>query len=116
MVLEAKFILRFTKLENKSPTIASVPTTAPTFHDKPMIGATADVITIARTSPRIVFEGPNKGRPSKNLIPPSHGQAIKSPKTLFAITGIPFANVNNAKHCRIIMGCILASTPLGQFD
>ena len=64
---------RFRKLEKRSPAIAALPTTAPIFHSNPTIGAHADVTKIDNTTPRIVFYGPSKCRPSKYLTPQSRG-------------------------------------------
>ena len=64
---------RFRKLEKRSPAIAALPTTAPIFHSNPTIGAHADVTRIDSTTPRIVFDGPSRCRPSRYLIPKSSG-------------------------------------------
>jgi hypothetical protein len=49
-----------------------------------MSGVHAAVTSSESARPRIVFEAPSKGRPSKNLIPASSGQAKRRPKILLA--------------------------------
>jgi hypothetical protein len=59
--------------------------------------------------PRMVFDGPNNGRPSKNRIPVSSGRAKRKPKIFFATIGVPFANVISTNNCRIRRACIPAA-------
>ena len=51
--------------------------------------------------PRMVFDGPNNGRPSKNVRPASSGKEKRDPKIFLAAIGAPFANVNSAKASNI---------------
>ena len=64
-LLEGRFILRFKKLEKRSPVMAINATTTPIFHSSPINGANAVVIMVENKIPRIVFEGPKRGRRSK---------------------------------------------------
>jgi hypothetical protein len=64
-LLEGRFILRFKKLEKRSPVMAIIATTTPIFHSSPINGANAVVVMVENTIPRIVFEGPKRGRRSK---------------------------------------------------
>lgn len=50
-----------TKLENKSPTIATAEMIAPVVTSKPTNGANIVVVNNAKTMPRIVFDFPNSG-------------------------------------------------------
>ena len=61
MLLEARCSRRFTKLENRSPTMAKVAIRAPSFHPRPMSAAQSDVTNTEATTPRMVFAGPNMG-------------------------------------------------------
>jgi hypothetical protein len=74
-----------------------------------MSGALAVVMSIEATMPRMVFDGPNNGRPSKNRIPVSSGRAKRKPKIFFATIGVPFANVISTNNCRIRRACIPAA-------
>src|SRR5579883_2944787 len=73
---------------------------------EPMSAAPSDVTTMASTTPRMVFEWPSRGRPSRNLAPPSSGRARRSPSSHFAITGVPFASASSTMSCRTVQGCI----------
>ena len=64
---------RFKKLESKSPAIAVVATSKQILNVKPISGAQADVMKIETRIPRMVFEVPNSGRPSMNLMFASSG-------------------------------------------
>src|SRR5262245_35795548 len=77
----------------------------------PVNAANPDVSKIDITSPRIVFEGPKSARPSVNLQPASSGHARKSPKSLFAMTGVPFATINSSRSCKISAICMLCCGP-----
>jgi hypothetical protein len=56
----------------------------------------------------MVFERPNNGRRSKNMIPLSSGRAKRTPNIFFATIGVPLANVNSANNCSMCKKCILA--------
>jgi hypothetical protein len=92
-LLGGKFRRRFTKLENKSPAIAAPATIAPIVRSRPISGALAVVMRTEIKIPRMVFDGPNNGRPSKNMVPASSGKEKRGPKIFFATIGVPFANV-----------------------
>jgi hypothetical protein len=64
------------KLENKSPAIAAVATSVPTAGSTPTNGALTVVMGIDNRMPRRVFDDPNSGLWSKNVIPgdPLDGQ------------------------------------------
>jgi hypothetical protein len=73
LLLGGKSRRRFKKLENRSPAIAVVATAKPIFNVRSSSGAQIDVMTIETKMPRMVFEAPNSGRPSTNLVFPSRG-------------------------------------------
>src|SRR5664280_3325418 len=91
LLLGCKPRRRFRKLENRSPAIAMVDTTKPSFNVRPSSDAQADVTKIETRIPRTVFEVPKSGRPSTNLMFPSRGHEQYSPRTFLATTGAPFA-------------------------
>jgi hypothetical protein len=72
-LLDGRPSRRLQKLEKRSPAIAKLPTRSPVVQPRPMSGAPAVVATTASTTPRIVFERPNTGRPSANVRLPSSG-------------------------------------------
>src|SRR5262249_49250144 len=109
--LGGRCVMRGPKLDTKSPSFAVTPITPPTFHGMPVNAANPDVSKIDNTSPRIVFEGPKSARPSMNFQPASTGDARKSPKSLFAMTGVPFATISSSKSCRISAKCMLGCGP-----
>ena len=74
----------------------------------------ADVIKIDKTTPLIVFDGPNKRLPSTNLYPPSSCQAIRLPMAFFATIGVPFAIARRNKSCKSSWACIVGTTPRRQ--
>jgi len=105
-LLEGSFILRFKKLEKRSPVMAIIATTTPIFHSSPINGANAVVNMIENKIPRIVFEDPKRGCRSKKMTPPSRDWAKSLPDSFFTITGIPFATVSRTSSCRINIGCM----------
>jgi hypothetical protein len=54
----------------------------------------------------MVFDGPNRGLPSKNVRPASNGRAKDCSKIFLATIGVPLANVNNAIACMSGKRCI----------
>ncbi|HEY2456524.1 MAG TPA: hypothetical protein VGI13_04425 [Candidatus Acidoferrum sp.] len=52
-LLEGRFILRFKKLEKRSPVMAIIATTTPIFHSSPINGANAVVVMVENTIPRL---------------------------------------------------------------
>jgi len=56
--------------------------------------------------PRRVFDDPNNGVWSKNVIPASTGRAKCRPNIFLAMSGVPLATVKRAINCRIGRGCI----------
>src|SRR5664279_4305745 len=73
----------------------------PTIGSRPIRGAPTAAARTATTMPRKVFDGPNSGRPSKNVDPKSRGSARWLPTIFVATTGAPFASVNSTINCRI---------------
>jgi hypothetical protein len=63
LLLGARPILRFKKLEARSLAMATVPTKVPIFQPRPNRDAAPDVANTANAMPRMVFDGPNRGRP-----------------------------------------------------
>ena len=55
------------KLEKRSPAIAAPATNAPTFHGSPSSSAASGVASSETATPRMVFVGPNGGRPSAKI-------------------------------------------------
>jgi len=86
--------LRLIKLADKSPSIASVPNSAPVYNVKPNTGALRLVNRMAATRPRQVLLCPNNGRLSINSTPQSIGFENRLPNILRNITGIPLAITN----------------------
>ena len=91
MLLGGRPSLRFMKLEKRSPAIAAPATNAPTFHGSPSSAAASGVASSERATPRMVFVGPNGGRPSAKTVPPSSGRSRRVPSALLASTGAPLA-------------------------
>jgi hypothetical protein len=108
-LLDGKFRRRFTKLENKSPAIAAPATIAPIVRSRPISGAIAVVIRTEIKIPRMVFDGPSHGRPSKNMVPASSGKEQRGPKIFFATIGVPLASVAKTNNCRICRSCIFSA-------
>ena len=103
-LLGRRFKRRFTKLERRSPAIAAPPIATPMFQPSPSSGADAAVRTSESTIPRMVLDLPNSGLPSTSSTPPSSGYANRCPKSLAAITGVPFAMANRRVSCKITIG------------
>ena len=95
LLLGGSFIRRFKKLEKRSPAIAALPINAPVLHPRPVKSAPITVANIERIMPRMVFDAPNKGCPSRHLTLPSRGRENRLPKTFFAITGIALASTTS---------------------
>jgi hypothetical protein len=57
----------------------------------------------------MVFDDPNNGRPSKNMVPASSGKEKRGPKIFFATIGVPFANVIKTNNCTICRSCIFSA-------
>jgi hypothetical protein len=95
LLLGGSFIRRFKKLEKRSPAIAALPINAPVLHPRPVKSAPITVANIERIMPRMVFDAPNKGCPSRHLAPPSRGRENRLPKTFFATTGIALASTTS---------------------
>jgi len=64
--------------------MAVVPTINPIFRSRPSNGADADVMVIEISAPRMVFDGPSNGRPSRNRRSPSRGYARLLPRIRLA--------------------------------
>ena len=94
---------RFTKLDSKSPAMAVVATNSPIPNPRPITGAPNVVTNSEATTPRMVLEGPNSGRPSTNWVLPSSGVAQVSPRILLAITGEPFASESRSSSCATVI-------------
>ena len=71
--------------------MAVPPTKSPVVQVKPTMGAVATVAAREATSPRIVFDLPNRGRPSRNATLQSSGYAHRCPKTRLARSGAVLA-------------------------
>ena len=108
MLLDARCSLRFTKLEKRSPVMAKVEITVPTFHPGPINTPQMDVANMDTTRPRMVLEGPNKGWPSTNRAPPSSGRANAPPKSFLATTAVPLATTSRISSCSNNELCITA--------
>src|SRR5579863_4628548 len=94
-LLGGKLRRRFTKLENKSPAMAAAAAIAPMLAGSPISGAQAVVTRIDASTPRTVFDGPNRGRPSASVMPPSTGQEKRDAKIFLAASGVPLASADN---------------------
>src|ERR1019366_414620 len=81
----------------------------PIVRSRPISGALAVVRRTEIKIPRMVFDGPNNGRPSKNMVPASSGKEKREPKIFFATIGVPFANVNSTNNGRICKSRIPAT-------
>ena len=88
---------RLIKLDNRSPAMDAAANKAPISNGYPINIAPTEVTTIEETIPRIVFDAPNHGRPSKNNLPASRGSAMRAPSNFFTTTGVPLANSNKNK-------------------
>ena len=74
---------------------------APLARSSHKMDARAVVSGIESKMPRLVFDFPNKGRPSKKAAPASSGKEKRGPNTFFATIGVPFANVISTSNCEI---------------
>ena len=106
LLLGGSFIRRFKKLEKRSPAIAVLPTIAPVLHPRPDKYAPITVAKTERRIPRIVFDAPNKGCPSRHMTSPSRGRENRLPKTFFATTGIALASTTSNSSRVITQSCI----------
>ena len=77
----------FAKEDRQSPTIATAPTRAPTFHSSPTIIEAQVEAKTAPASPRHVFELPRNGCPSGRTSPPSIARLRVFPSSFFIKMG-----------------------------
>src|SRR6476620_3372942 len=106
MLLEGRCSLRFTKLEKRSPAMAKVATRVPTSHPSPISAAQMDVANTDTTMPRMVFDGPKMGSPSKKRAPPSSGRPNAVPSSFLATTAVPLATTSRISSCSNNEPCI----------
>ena len=106
MLLGVKRSLRLTKLEKRSPAMAKTAIRLPICHPRPINSAQIDVPNKDATTPRIVFEGPNKGCPSIKVAPPSSGRPNVPPRTFLARTAVPLATISRISSCSTNQPCI----------
>lgn len=97
LLLGGKSSRRLIKLEARSPASDTDANNIPVCIEYPINTAPTEVIKIEEIMPRIVFDAPNQGRPSKYFLPPSKGYANLEPRSFLTIIGVPFANSNKNK-------------------
>src|SRR3989344_637722 len=91
MLLGGRPSRRLTKLEVRSPSMDRAEIRAPSIHSYPSALAASAVAMRDNTTPRMVLEGPNSGRPSRNFAPPSSGYLNEAPKIFLPRIGAPLA-------------------------
>ena len=106
MLLGVKRSLRLTKLEKRSPATAKTAIRLPICHPRPISAAQMDVPNKDATTPRIVFEGPNRGCPSTKVAPPSSGRPNVPPRAFLARTAVPLATISRISSCSTDQPCI----------
>ena len=83
----------------------------PVDNSSPSNGAAIAVAVSDTNTPRIVFDAPNSGRPSGKRIPQSIGRPSVPRSILVAMTGAPFAKLNNTssfnnkRNCMAVIAC-----------
>jgi hypothetical protein len=117
LLLAGSLMRRFKKLEKRSPDMAPLAMSAPVLDPSPTRHAPIAVARTERKIPRMVFDAPNKGSPSRHLAPLSRGRENRLPMAFFASKGVPFASVSRNSnrmmtqsrsifHLRLPMGVI----------
>lgn len=99
---EASPSRRLMKLVRLSPSNAPRENTSPVVESRPSIHAQAIVIGIEKRKPRQVFEGPKRGRPSRNRNPQSNGEAKRFLNNRCPMMGARFATMIKISNLRYI--------------